>query len=121
MPNVDGRDEGCGTGHGLDRFARAQPGEQRDESHRLNATFFEGIHAERTKPLGELPFGAGQQRLMRELWRGRAQRHKHLQLRGCIGHMVLTPHDMRDAHVDIIDGRGQHVEPRTVRAADDGV
>ena len=35
--------------------------------------------------------------------------------------MILAPHDMRDAQIGIVDRRGQHVQPRSVRAPDHGI
>ena len=35
--------------------------------------------------------------------------------------MILAAHDMGNAHIDIVDRRGQHIQPRSVGAADDRI
>src|SRR3546814_1625916 len=62
---VDAFDERRGRGHRLDRIARPQPREQRDERDRLDPFLAQTRHAERTKPLRQFTLGSDKQRLMR--------------------------------------------------------
>ena len=77
--------------------------------------------AERAQPLRQFALRADQQRLVREGRRCNAHRIEHLELQRGVRDMVLAAHDMRDAHLNIVDRRGQHIEPRPVGAADDGI
>src|SRR3546814_11645424 len=61
---VDAFDERRGRGHRLDRIARPQPREQRDERDRLDPFLAQTRHAERTKPLRQFTLGSDKQRLM---------------------------------------------------------
>ena len=55
---------------------------------------------------------------MREGRRGRAESREHLELQAGIGDMILTAHDMGDAHLHIVDDARQHIEPGAILAAD---
>ena len=55
---------------------------------------------------------------MRERGRRRAHRREHLKLERGVRHMVLAAHDMGDAQIHVVDRARQHVEPRSVGAAD---
>ena len=67
--------------------------------------------AERAEALGQLALAAGQQRFVREGRERRAERGEHLDLGRGVGDMILAAQHMGDAHVDIVDHRGEHVEP----------
>jgi hypothetical protein len=74
-------------------------------------------HAERAEPLGELALGPGEQRFVGKARRRGTQRFKHLHL-GCgVGNVVLAAQHVADPHRDIVDHRGQQVEPRSIGAA----
>ena len=79
------------------------------------------LDAERAEPLRQFSFCPDQQRFVRESRRGGAHRGEHLQLQRSVRHMVLAAYDMGDAHLRVIDRRRQHVEPRSIGAADDRV
>jgi len=103
------------------RIAGTDPGEQGDDRLRFDAFLAKAADAKRTKPLRQLAFGADQQRFMCKFGRLRAQRVEHLDLHRSIGDMILAAHDMGDPHVDIVDRRGQHIEPAAVFPPDDGI
>ena len=118
---VERGDQRCGIDHRLDRIARPDPREQRDDRLRLDPRVAKMRDAQRSQTLGQFALGAGQQRFVREGgWRD-AHRIEHLQLQRGVGHMVFAAHDMGDAQIGIVDRRWQHIQPRSVGAAHDGI
>ena len=98
----------------LHRQGRAQPRQQGNQCSRFDPLFAEGIAAQRAEPLGQLALAAHQQRLVREGGRRGAQRGEHLQLHGGVGYVVLAAQHLGHAHGDVIDHRGEHIEPRAI-------
>src|SRR3546814_4630688 len=59
--------------------------------------------------------------LMREDRRSCSHGREHLDLRGRVGHMIFAAHDMRNAHLNIIDCGGQHIKPGAILTPDHGI
>ena len=72
--------------------------------------------------LGELAAVRAQhQRVMREVRRRGTERAEQQQLAGRVGQVVVAADDVRDAHVAVVDDRGEVVAGDAVRAHDDEV
>ena len=95
----------------IDRVRRAEPGEQGDQGFGFDPLFAQGGNAQRAEPLGQLALGADQQRFMGEARRLCAQCGEHLDLGGGVGHVILSAQHVGNAHVDIVDHAGQHIQP----------
>ena len=107
-------------GDRLDRLRRADPCEQRQQGHRLDALFAQMLGAEGAQAFRQFALRRNQQRFMGELRRPRAERLEHLDLRRAVGHMILTADDARDPEVDVVDHARQQIQPAAILAADDG-
>ena len=115
---VEAGDQRRGIGNRLDRIAGPYPRQQGNNRLRLDMLLAETADAQRAQPLRQLALGSDQQRLVRECRRLGAQSLEHLNLHRGIGDMILAAHHMGDAHVDIVDRGGQHVEPAAILAPD---
>ena len=118
---IEPRDQRRGVDDRFDRIARPQPREERPHRFGLDAALAEAVDADRAEPFRQLAFAADQQRLMGEGRRRHAHRLEHLQLQRGVGDVILAADDMGDAHLGIVDGGRQHVQPRSVSAADNRI
>ena len=121
MGEVETVDQGLHIGERLDGLRTAEAREQGGDAHGFEADVAEMSDAQRAEALGQLALAAGQQRFMGEGRELCAERGEHLDLGRGVGDMILATQHMGDAHGDIVDDRGEHVEPRTIGAADDRV
>ena len=122
MREVEAVGELVEAGDRLDRLRGAEPREQRQQGHRLDARPRAAPRPRSSRaasttcprprpaaPRARTAGGCG------------AQRVEHLQLDGAVRDMVLAAHDVGDVQVDVVDHAGQQVEPAAVGAADDRV
>ena len=123
---VEALDERIHFDERLHRLAGPEPGEQRDDRHRLVALRSKGVAAERPEPLRQLALLPHQQRLMGEtrdlpLAPDSDQRGEHLDLHCSVADVILAPQHVGDTHGEIVDRARQHVEPATVGPAHDRI
>ena len=100
----------------IDRIRRAGFGEIAGERERLDAILLaQRFDRHRAQPFRKrLAAGANKQREMCELGHGRTERLENLNLDRRVGDVILTPDDVRNRKIDVIDDRRQCVQKTSV-------
>ena len=104
-------DQRGAIGNRLHRQRCAEPRQQGHQRLGLDPGLAQRARAQRSQPFRQLALAPNQQRLMREARRGGVHRGEHLQLHRGVRHVVLAAQHVAHAHLDIVHGAWQHVEP----------